>query len=210
MKEVYDKPCGTNRLVALAGMLALTLNACGGGGGGGGSSQSTMYNLQAGYGTLVTDGLTTGVNLSGTVTTNGVSVAFTGTGTLTVAPGAATTFDGASALSQNETLAGTVTADGESAPYSTNATFYYATGTYDLLGETTQATATTSGVYAVAPTPIAYPDSIVGGSNGTLGTINTYTDSTMSTLLETSQLTYAATAPVDPGSPLRPTSQPMP
>jgi hypothetical protein len=43
---------------------------------------------------------------------------------------------------------------------------------------------------------------VVGGSTGTLGTISNYTDSTMSVSLGTTEVTYTATDPVDPGSPI--------
>ena len=43
---------------------------------------------------------------------------------------------------------------------------------------------------------------VVAGSSETLGTLSRYTDSTMGILLGTAQVSYSATAPVDPGSPI--------
>jgi hypothetical protein len=171
-------------------LVVLTITACGGGSGGG-HSPASGYDLQAAYGALVTAGATTNVNLSGTVTSEGTSVPFTGTGTLTLTAGAATTFANSSALSQQTTLSGTVSAEGQSEPYSANATNYYAPSTYAYLGETA------SGEYDVATTPITYPDSVVAGSGGNLGTVSRYTDSSMSTATGTSQLSYAVTAAGD-------------
>jgi len=75
-------------------------------------------------------------------------------------------------------------------------TDFYAPSSYAFLGELS------SNEYDVAESPITYPDSVVGGSSGTLGTINRYTDSTMSVSLGTSQLSYTVTAPVDSGGPV--------
>ena len=73
---------------------------------------------------------------------------------------------------------------------------YYDSGTDAFLGET-GATA-----YDVAQSAFMYPTMVVGGSTGTLGTISNYTDSTMSVPVGTTEVTYAVTAPVDPGSPV--------
>ncbi len=181
------KRVATGRSLAILGLIAVVMNACGGGGDGG-SLQSGAYDLQTGYANLVTAGLTTAVNLSGTVISDGVSTAFTGTGTFTLAAGASTTFDSAAAVSQQETLSGTVTADGQSAPYTALATNYYAAGTYAYLGEMA------TGLYAVAQSPLVYPDSVVAGSSAVLGTVDVYSDSTMSTPLGSSKVSYAVTA----------------
>jgi hypothetical protein len=186
---------------AVAGIIAIALTACGGGGGGGGGSAApppaTTYDLQTGISTLVSQGQTGNVALSGTVMQNGTAVSFTGTGTLTLAPSVAATFNNTAALSQTQTIAGTITAAGQSISLSTISVMdYYDSGTDAFLGETG------TGAYDVAQSPFTYPTMVVGGSTGTLGTISNYTDSTMSVSLGTTEVTYAVTAPVDPGSPV--------
>jgi hypothetical protein len=186
---------------AAAGIFAIALSACGGGGGGGGSAApppATTYDLQTGISNLVSQGQTGNVALSGTVTQNGTAVSFTGTGTLTLAPSVAATFNNnTAALSQTQTIAGTITAAGQTISLpATSVVDYYAGGTDAFLGET-GATA-----YDVAQSPFTYPTMVVGGSTGTLGTISNYTDSTLSVSMGTTEVTYAVTAPVDPGSPI--------
>jgi hypothetical protein len=185
---------------AVAGIFAIALTACGGGGGGGGGSAApppaTTYDLQTGVSNLVSQGLTSNVALSGTVIASGQSVSFTGTGTFTLTPSVAATFNNTAAASQTQTLSGTITANGQTAPYTLSVVDYYASGTDAFLGETG------SSEYDVAQTPFTYPTMVVGGSAGTLGTISNYTDSTMSVSVGTTEVTYAVTAPVDPGSPV--------
>ncbi|HWS68710.1 MAG TPA: hypothetical protein VN325_38565 [Steroidobacteraceae bacterium] len=185
---------------AVAGVFAIALTACGGGGGGGGSAApppATTYDLQTGISNLVSKGLTSNVALSGTVIAGGNTVSFTGTGTLTLAPSVAATFNNSAAASQTQTLSGTVTASGQSRTFGPSSVVdYYASGTDAFLGEIG------SSEYDVAQTPFTYPTMVVGGSAGTLGTISRYKDSTMSVSLGTTVVTYAVTAPVDPGSPV--------
>src|SRR5450631_1801817 len=72
-------------------LAALLLSACGGGGSSNGNptpSPQGSYNLQAAMGALIKSGLTANVSLSGTAIVNGTSNPFTGTGTLTLIPGA--------------------------------------------------------------------------------------------------------------------------
>jgi hypothetical protein len=184
---------------ALAGIVAIALTACGGGGGGGSAAPppATTYDLQKGISNLVSQGQTGNLALSGTLMQNGTAVSFTGTGTLTLAPSVAATFNNSAAMSQTQTIAGTITAAGQTIPVpATSVVDYYASGTDAFLGET-GATA-----YDVAQSPFTYPTMVVGGSAGTLGTISNYTDSTMSVSVGTTEVTYAVTAPVDPGSPV--------
>jgi len=186
----------SNRIFLMVGICTIALSACGGGSSGS-TSQSTTYNLQAGYSNFVTSGLNTNVSLSGTDVTSSGTVSFTGTGTLAYAAATTTTLDNSPALSQVESLNATVTVDGQSAPVTATVTDFYAPTSSAFLGETSA-----SGAYAIAQTPITWPDSVVGGSSGTLGTISDYTDSTMSVLTGTSQLSYTVSAPVDSGGPV--------
>jgi hypothetical protein len=141
---------------------------------------------------MVTNSLSANVSLSGTVVVNGVSTAFTGSGTFTRPPAVGATFDGTAALSQTTTVAGTITTNVQTAPYSTSVTDYYASSDSAFLGEVS------SSEYDVAQAPILFPNMGVG--SGTLGTLSRYTDSTMSVSLGTAQLSYVVMIPVDPGS----------
>ncbi len=196
MKTTQSARTVPNRILLLVAVCSSALAACGGGHSGS-TPQSTTYDLQAGYGNLITTGLTTTVTLSGTDVVNGTSVTFTGNGTLSYAPATSTIFDNSPALSQMESFTGTVSVAGQSKDLSTSVTDFYAPSTYAFLGESS-----TTGEYDVAQSPIVYPSSVVGGSSGALGTINRYTDSTMSVTLGTAQLSYTVSAPVDSGSPV--------
>ena len=183
---------------AVAGIFAIALTACGGGGGGGSAAPppATTYDLQTGISNLVRQGQTGNVALSGTALVNGNPVSFTGTGTLTLAPSVAATFNNTAALSQTQTIAATITAAGQTTSLSASVVNYYDSGNDAFLAETSHVT------YDVAQSPFTYPTMVVGGSTGTLGTISNYTDSTMSVSVGTTEVTYAVTAPVDPGSPI--------
>src|SRR6266481_7102946 len=124
---------------AMAGIFTVALTACGGGGGGGSAAPppATTYDLQTGISNLVRQGQTGNVALSGTVLVNGNPVSFTGTGTLTVAPSVAATFNNTAALSQTQTIVGTITAAGQTLSLPTTSVVdYYDSGTDAFLGET--------------------------------------------------------------------------
>jgi hypothetical protein len=180
--------------------VAILISACGGNN----SMQSppsmppppANFDLQAGMAKMVSDGLSSSVALSGTVTANGVSTAFTGSGTFMRPPAVSATFNGTAAMSQATTVAGSITAAGQTSPYSTSVTDYYASSDGDFLGEAS------ASEYDVAQTPFSFPTTVVGGSSGTLGTLSRYTDNTMSVTLGTAQVSYFLLTPVDPGSPI--------
>lgn len=183
----------------LAVCFTIFLSACGGGNSAPVSMQpppTATFDLQAGMAKMVTNGLSSNVALSGSVTVNGVSTAFTGSGTFTRPSGMSATFNGSAAISQTTTVSGSVTAAGQTSPYSTSVTDYYASSDSAFLGEAS------SNEYDVAQAPIVFPTMIMGGSSGTLGTLSRYTDSTMSVSLGTAQVSYATLTPVDPGSPI--------
>jgi hypothetical protein len=183
---------------AVAGILAIALTACGGGGGGSAAPPpATTYDLQKGISNLVSQGQTGNLALSGTIMLTSTAAPFTGTGTLTLVPSVAATFNNSAALSQTQTIVGTITAAGQTISLPTiSVVDYYASGTGAFLGETGPS------VYDVAQSPFTYPTMVVGGSTGTLGTISNYTDNTMSVSLGTTEVTYAVTAPVDASSPI--------
>lgn len=145
---------------------------------------------------MVSNGLNANVGLGGTVTANGVSTTFTGSGTFTRPPAVSATFNGNAALSQITAVAGSITAAGQTSPYSTSVTDYYASSDGAFLGEVS------ASEFDVAQAPILFPTMVLGGSSGTLGTLSRYTDSTMSVSLGTAQVSYFVMAPVDPGSPI--------
>jgi hypothetical protein len=180
----------------LAVSFAILVSACGGGSTTPTMQQPANFDLQAGMAKMVTDGLSANVGLSGMVTVEGVSTAFTGSGTFTRPAAVSATFNGTAALSQTTIVAGTITVAGQNSPYSTSVTDYYAGSNGAFLGEVS------AGEYDVAQAPISFPTMVVGGSSGTLGTLSRYTDSTMSASLGTVQLSYSVMAPVDPGSPI--------
>jgi hypothetical protein len=178
-------------------IVVILISACGGT-----SSPTSMqpppanFDLQAGMREMVTSGLSSNVALSGNVTVNGVSTAFTGSGTFTRPPAVSSTFNGTAALSQTTKVAGSVTATGQTTPYSTSVTDYYSSSDSAFLGEVS------ASEYDVAQAPILFPAMVVGGSSGTLGTLSRYTDSTMSVSLGMVQVSYFVMAPVDPHSPI--------
>lgn len=179
----------------LAMSFAILISACGGGNSPSTSMQpNANYDLQAGMAEMVTDGLNANVGLSGMVTVDGVSTAFTGSGTFKRPPSVSATFNGTAALSQTTTIAGSIAAAGQTSPYSTSVTDYYASSDSAFLGEVS------TSEYDVAQAPISFPTMVMAGSSGTLGTLSRYTDSTMSVSLGTVQVSYSVMAPADPGS----------
>ena len=176
--------------------LAASLCACGGGGDGNSLAPGpSSYDIAAGVSGLVTHGMQASLAVSGSVTLNAVALPLTGTGTLSLAAGTAGTFNGAAAQTQAESISATVVAGGKSAAYSSSESDYYDPATYALLGETSAAE------YDVASAPIAFPAMVMAGSNGTLGTLSRYADSTQGVSLGTVQISYLVKAPVDATAP---------
>jgi hypothetical protein len=178
-----------------AGVLAaLLLGACGGGSGNPTPSPQGSYDLQSAMVALVGSGLSANVNLSGTAIVNGTSNPFTGTGTLTLSPGASGMFNGMMAQLQTESISGTVTVAGQTSPYSSSVVNAYEPATAAIEGESQ------STEFDVAQQPIMIP-TVVGTSVATLGTLSRYSDNTLSVALGTVQVSVAVTLiPVDPGS----------
>jgi hypothetical protein len=189
--------------------LAVTLVACGGGGGGNGMTMTmpTTHNMQAGIASMVTQGLSSSVTLSGSVTVSGVTQSFTGSGTYSLGPGMSAMFNGMSAMAQTTTISGTVTVAGTSKSYSASDTSYYAPSSDAFLGQQSSVQQSSgqqnSSEYDVAQAPFDYPTSVQSGSTGVLGTIMRYTDSTMSVPLGTAQVSYAVQEPMGTSSSLQ-------
>lgn len=188
-----------NAKSSAAGVVAaLLLSACGSGGSSNGNptpSPQGSYNLQAAMVALVKSGLSANVNLSGTAIVNGTSKPFTGTGTLTLSPGASGMFNGMMVQLQTESISGTVTVAGQTSPYSSSVMNAYEPATAAVAGDSQ------STEFDVAQAPITIP-TMVGTSVTMLGTLSRYSDSTLSVALGTVQVSVAVTLiPVDPGSP---------
>jgi type III secretory pathway component EscS len=178
-------------------LAALLLCACGSGGNYGNPTPSPQdtYNLQAAMVSLLTSGLSDNVDLSGTAIVNGASNPFTGAGILTLSPGASGLFNGTMVQQQTESISGTVTVVGQTSPYSFSVVNAYEPATASVVGESQ------STEFDVAQPPIMIP-TVVGTSVTMLGTLNRYSDSTLSIALGTVQVSVAVTLiPVDPGSP---------
>jgi hypothetical protein len=176
-------------LVTAIALLATGLSACKGNGS---MTTAATFDLQAGFAYLLAHGQVSSVILGGDALVSGVSTSFTGSGTLTLAPSVATTFNGTAGVSQTEVISGTVTTAGQSANYASSVTDYYSSGAPTFLGESA------NGEYDVAQTPFNYPTMIDGGSTGILGTLDRYTDSTMGVSLGTIQVSYSVLPPTDP------------
>jgi hypothetical protein len=177
-------------LLALA---ALGLGACGGGGS---ADQAAKYNLLAGYTSLVTNGLSSNVTLSGNVVVAGASTPFTGTGTLNMAPSVTATFNGTTGISQAVDIAGSVTANGQSSNIGSSVVNYYSSGVLTMLG------AATATEFEVAETAFNYPTTLTTSCSGTLGVLDRYSDNTMSVPMGTVRVTYSCSAPATTGGPL--------
>jgi hypothetical protein len=184
------------RIAATGVVAALLVSACGGGGSGDltPSPQGT-YDLQTAMAALIQSGQSNPVELSGTAIVDGISNAFSGTGTSTLAPGASGMFNGAVATLQSQSLSGTVTVAGQKVAYSSSVVNAYEPTSGAILGESQ------SNEFDVAQAPISIPTT-VGIASMMLGTLNRYSDSTLSVSLGTVQVSVAVTLiPADAGGP---------
>jgi hypothetical protein len=176
---------GATRLTAGA-LAAIVLTACGGGDNGmltagpPGTPPPGSYDLRTAMSTLEKGGLSAAVKLSGNAIVNGTATAFTGTGVLTLSPGANGMFNGKTQLLQTETISGTVSVAGQSSPYSSTIVTAYDGTTGAILGESE------SHEFAVAQAPILIPTTV--GAAVVLGTLSRYTDDTQSVVLGTTQV----------------------
>jgi hypothetical protein len=176
---------GATRLTVGA-LAAIVLTACGGGDNGmltagpPGTPPPGSYDLRTAMSTLEKGGLSAAVKLSGNAIVNGTATAFTGTGVLTLSPGANGMFNGKTQLLQTETISGTVSVAGQSSPYSSTIVTAYDGTTGAILGESE------SHEFDVAQAPILIPTTV--GSAVVLGTLSRYTDDTQSVVLGTTQV----------------------
>jgi hypothetical protein len=176
---------GATRLTVGA-LAAIVLTACGGGDNGmltagpPGTPPPGSYDLRTAMSTLEKGGLSAAVKLSGNAIVNGTATAFTGTGVLTLSPGANGMFNGKTQLLQTETISGTVSVAGQSSPYSSTIVTAYDGTTGAILGESE------SHEFDVAQAPILIPTTV--GAAVVLGTLSRYTDDTQSVVLGTTQV----------------------
>lgn len=176
---------------------AISLAACGGGNGNMSDPPppTNSYDLRAAMGALEEQGTSTPVNLSGTAISGGSSQLFTGTGTFSLSPGTSGTFNGEMALLQTTAIAGTITVGGTSTAFSSSAVNAYDGATAAIVGQLQ-----TTKEIDVASAPIMIPTSI-GTMATVLGTLNRYSDSTLSVALGTTQISVDVEyLPIDPGT----------
>ena len=176
---------GATRLT-VGTLAAIVLTACGGGDNGMLTTSPPpvppgSWDLRTAMQALVHSGLGANVKLSGNAIVNGTATAFTGTGVLTLSPGANGLFNGKTESLQTETITGTVTVSGQSVPYSSTVVTAYDGTTGGLLGESQ------SHEFDVASAPISFPTT-VGSSVVALGTLSRYADDTQSVVLGTIQI----------------------
>ena len=169
---------------------AKALAACSGGGDSPGPERPGSYDLQAAMAAVVKNGLSAQVAFSGSALAG-----LTGTGTFTLSPAVAGTFNGTAALLQTESISGTLNAPLQPLPFGNSVTNAYNSAATALLGEQQL------NEFDVAQSPIRYPATVVTTA-APLGTISRYADSSLSVVLGTTDVTVEVRLiPVDPGSP---------
>ncbi|MGO8754813.1 MAG: hypothetical protein ACLQHK_06230 [Gallionellaceae bacterium] len=172
-------------------LLSVGLVACFGGAAGRSFAQTITPPSSVPLGTAIANlsvnGVSANMNISGTIN----SVPVTGTATIMESPSAAATFNGKPCLSETTAVTGSATGDGQTIPVASTAVGYY-NASYATLG------VSSSAEYDVAPSPIAYPATVSVSDTAVVGTINRYTDSTMTFPLGTIKESYVVLA--DPTS----------
>ncbi|ELX13426.1 hypothetical protein Jab_1c20550 [Janthinobacterium sp. HH01] len=190
----------TTAPLALAGMLVLTLAACGGGGGGAASNASvppapaaTSFPVQQGLAYAFTHGLQSTLTVSGSTTNGSTTYPLTGTLTYTLGAVVNAAFNGAAVQQATETLSGTISGNGTTTPLTTSSQLY-------VNAQYTPVGSYEAGAYCVANSTAAYPASATAGQTGDLASFSCYTDSTRRTLTSTQKITYVTTAGSDGNS----------
>lgn len=186
--------------LALTGVLALTLAACGGGGGGAASNASVppapaaaSFPVQQGLAYAFTHGLQSTLTVSGSTTNGSTTYPLTGTLTYTLGAVVNATFNGAAVQQATETLSGTISGNGTTSPLTTSSQLY-------VNAQYTPVGSNESGAYCVASSTAAYPATATAGQTGDLASFSCYTDSTKRTLTSTQKITYVTTAGSDGNS----------
>jgi hypothetical protein len=188
-----------NNGIALTLLASTLLAACGGGGGGGNSAAppgpvvSTLsFPLQSAQNASNATGLTRSFTVSVTAVSGTTTIGpCTGSGSITSAPATTpATFEGQAALSSVSTLTITTLASPGCNPVNTVQT---STDFFDSnfvpLGD-----AVAGGDYSLFQTPPLIPTSVKVGDTGTIGTENSFTDSTKTTATGKTVLSYVIEA----------------
>jgi len=180
--------------LAIGGAASVLLAACGGGGGSSSGSNTATpaaatFSVARATNQVHVVGYQASGNISGTVSANGQSVAFTGTAQLTAAPPTvATTFNGQSALEGTVTITGSLTVNGQTDPFALSENTF--------VNASNQAPLGVSGPnnYCVVSSFTPPPTAGTVGATGQLMVANCYVDSTMSTPTGTQTETYVISA----------------
>jgi len=188
-----------SKSAALAGLLAMTLTACGGGGGGTSSAApapapvATSFPVQQGLAYAFTHGLQATLTVTGSTTNGSVTYPLTGTLTYTLGAVVNATFNGAAVQQATETISGTISGNGTTTPLSTSSQLY-------VNAQYTPVGSNESGSYCVASSTGGYPATATAGQTGDIATFSCYADSSKRTLLSTQKITYVTTAGSDSNS----------
>lgn len=163
-------------LVFVACLAAITLVSCGGGGGGGtGPVTSTLsFPLQSGMKASVQQGGSIDFTVSGTCS---------GTANITSSTPTSATFETVTGFSVLNAIS--MNLPNCSPPYLYGTSTDYYDSNYTPLG-----TIDSSGDYGVYATPPAIPVSVKVGDTGTIGTINYYSDATLTFLIGHDDISY--------------------
>ena len=170
---------------AAAILAALALAACGGGGSDAPvqtTSAATTFPLAAAMASFARDTRATPFTVSGTGTSAGQTIAFTGSGGIssTLAAG---TFEGVAAQVKTLTTNATLTAQGQSSSIGdTSVAFYDAN--FQTLGTSTASS------YCVSTPSVGFPASAKAGDAGTWYSATCYTNSTKSVKTATRALSF--------------------
>ncbi len=176
--RLLKKKMKINQLKVLAAFLfAVSIAGCGGGSGGGTvqAASAPSFPLQAGYKSLVANGLAKTFSISGTCA---------GSGSKTAAPATtATTFNGVAALSSAITISMSLTNCTPASVAQTSTS--YVDSNYVPLGDNSAGAG-----YGVFLAPLSIPASVSVGDTATVGTENWYTNSTKTTASGVDVMSY--------------------
>lgn len=190
-----------SKSATLAGLLAMTLTACGGGGGGTSSAApapapapvATSFPVQQGLAYAFTHGLQSTLTVTGSTTNGSVTYPLTGTLTYTLGAVVNATFNGAAVQQATETISGTISGNGTTTPLTTSSQLYV-NAQYTPIGSNE------SGSYCVGSSTGGYPATATAGQTGDIATFSCYADSSKRTLVSTQKITYVTTAGSDSNS----------
>lgn len=183
--------------MAVAGVLAMTLAACGGGGGGAASDTTTAatpvitsFPVQQALAYAYTHGLQSSLTVTGTATNGSTSYSLTGTLAYTLGTVANATFNGAAVQQATETISGTLSGNGLTRPLSISDVLYV-NAQYAPVGSND------TGSYCVAGSSAGYPVAATVGQSGDIASFSCYEDSTLRVLNSTQKITYVTAAGSD-------------